>query len=461
MAINYTQLFTRLGALISQTKGSLSLASLAATTLPADLLAIVQAFGTGATTFGTGQAPIEGIDGPNGSIAGMQGNVVNWRQTLDNYVQKTLTDPDTVVSQLAALTGTDVGSVLAAIVQDMNDNTQSVKPCTCSVGGVTALAGNTGTGTALVDLTLDGFNAPLGNRGQPHLKYNGLLSQLCVPSETMEVICTSDSFGGGAVEGNEPFNLFGGAASTQLWDYHAEGSGGPASLNVAHGATIAQNLNFENWSVANIPDGFTLGAGTLAGTHTFQEQTAANVFRGASSLKLVGDGVLGTIELDQALPVTQLQSRRRYCFTARIKTSGPPVAGTINILLTGTGYTAAGSEQITITGTSWPAAFTLYNFYVNLPVTLPSNLTLALKVTGTPSAGATVWIDSASFSPVNYFGGLNVVLLSGSTAWVKNDRLNWTVANDQGGVFQNYFRRGYGVQFPSNVLPSISDGLAA
>ena len=42
-------------------------------------------------------------------------------------------------------------------------------------------------------------------------------------------------------------------------------------------------------------------------------------------------------------------------------------AGTIQVLFTGTGYTAASSEKVEVLAASFPAAWTLYNFFIVTP----------------------------------------------------------------------------------------------
>lgn len=452
MAINYTTVATHLGKIVGKTN---SYATIATTTLPADVAAIVVAFGTGSTTFGSAQAPIQGI---TDKYAKFQNQITEWATALMQFATKTLTDTDTITSQLVGLPQTDLVSILKAIMQDMVDNSQSVKFNSVTLGTVTALSGNTGNGTALVDKVLDGYNPPLAG-GIASLTYNGLNSQLGVPSETMELICTTDSFTGGVQEGSEQWQWIGGQKYVPF-DYHSEGSGAGPNITTANADTTIQNLGFDSFS-SNTPTNWTIAAGA-AGTDIFQETTTT--FRGGSALKFTGTGSAQP-SITQSMTVQQLKSRRRYLFTIQARKGGA-AAGTekLTILFTGTGYTASSSEKINISVSSLTTSFATQSFYINLPVTIPSDFKISISITNANlTSGTFVYLDSGSFKPVDYHGGVSAQVIAGSTPWVVGDRLTFTVANTTSGKFQNYMRRAFGIQLPSKSDGSetIDDALAA
>lgn len=454
MAINYSSVFQNLGKIIGRNN---SYGSLASTTLPADLQAIIAQFGTGSTTYGDAQGPIQGL---TATYQSMQSDIAKWRRSLQPYTDKTLTDVDTVVSQLAGLSSTDVRTVVPAILQNMSDVGQTVKGNTVSLGSPTAGTGNIGNGTVLVDATLDGYNAPLTGAAASVL-YNALLSQLAVPSETMLITCTTDSFSGGT-EGAEQWSWTGGQ-KWPLFDWHQEGSGPGPGLQTANAATLLQNLSFESFSVANTPDSWTIVVGA-AGTDIYQETTAANVFRGSSAIRFTGTGAIQP-SIKQAFTVSQLFGRRRYlCTIQAFKGGAAPGAGNLTIKLTGTGYSAAGSEQININLTTLGANYGRYSFYVNLPAAVPSDLALSIAITGANLAnGANIYLDSMTFSPVVYHGGINAQVIAGSTPWTKGDRLSWAVSSNAIAIFQEYFRKCYATQLPSKTdgTQTINDAWAA
>jgi hypothetical protein len=224
------------------------------------------------------------------------------------------------------------------------------------------------------------------------------------------------------------------------------------------GYSIIQNGDFENWS-SNTPSSWTITGGT-AGADIFQETGASNVYRGSSSLKFVNAAAAATLGVSQAISTSQLTARRMYNVSIRIKASGVPAAGTITIQHTGTGYTAASTEKITIAHGSFPTSWTLYNFWISMPAIIPSDWALAITISGTLSAATNVFMDSLAYTPAQYHGGLAAVAVEGSTRFVNGDQFSFTVANDDGGVFQKFFREWFGFQLPSSGSPNISESLA-
>jgi hypothetical protein len=339
----------------------------------------------------------------------------------------------------------------------MLDNSQTIKGNTVTLGTPAIVAGSLGNGTCLVDKVLDGFSVPLSG-GFSHIRYNGLNSELAVPSETMQLVCTADSFTGGTQEGAESWSLTGGPAFP-LFNYHAEGSGQGGSIKTAHGDTTIQNFGFDAFTT-NTPQAWTITGG-LAGTDVFKETT--NVHRGAAALKFLGTGSAKPA-ISQAVAASKLKPRRRYLCTIMAYVTGTPGAGNLTIKFTGTGYTASSSEKIDIALTSLTGSYALYKFYLNVPATIPPDLALTIAVTGTNLGNAAaVYLDSGSFSPVQYFGGINATVVSGTAPWVVGDRINFTVANNSAGKFQEFFRRWSSAQLPSKTdgSESINDALAS
>lgn len=460
MALDYitnpTGVFFRAGKFVKKINSYLSLAQ---TTYPADFNEIA---------LGYNQAFMEAqIDGLPGYYTGLQNAVTTVRQSLARYIDKTITDRVTVLEKLG-VQSPDPNLVLAAMLQDMLDNAQTIKKCTVTVGSVTPSASNVGNGTVLVTKILDGSQAPLIG-ALPNIRYNGLNSELAVTSETMTLVCTADSQTGGAQEGGERFSWNGNIAPQTL-DWLDEGSGQGPSVTVMNGQSLLNDGSFENWQGAgnNTPSSWTITGGT-AGTNIFRGSGAGNVHRGTYSLQLTGDGATATIGVAQLVNVSGLKPRQRYVLSGRIRSSGVPASGQINILFSGTGYTAAGSEQISIAAASFPtSAFTsansLFNFSINLPFPLPSDGTwqLNIQITGTLSNGVSVYFDSFALKTVDYHGGVGLVACAGSNRFAKGDKFTFSLTNDAAGVWQSFMRRYYRFQLPSTTagMETISDALA-
>tara|TARA_R110000824_G_scaffold391156_1_gene588770 strand:+ start:14311 stop:16500 length:2190 start_codon:yes stop_codon:yes gene_type:complete len=195
------------------------------------------------------------------------------------------------------------------------------------------------------------------------------------------------------------------------------------------------------------------------------------VYRGSKSLVFIGDGAQATIGISQALTEAELDPYRRYCILAQVGKSGVAAvgAGTLTIQLEGTGYTATAAEKIELNAGALAAlggtnldydSYTLQSCYINLPTDIPSDLKLVIKVTGTLTSSARVLVDNLAFGPVTYFGGAHVVLSSGRDKWLKDDKVTWTVANNNAGVIQTFFRKAYALQLPSSGAPTIAEALA-
>lgn len=408
-------------------------------------------------SFGAGDHEDES-EGAIGDYGGAKDTLVSLRGSLASIATLRLQDRDTVTSELD-LSDTSARSIVAALISRMNDDAKTVQRCVASVGSVTADSGNTGNGTILATLVLDGVNAPFDG-AQSHLEYNGVTSEFPV-NETITLVCESDSYSDGLTSGQESFSVRGEQQNSDQWSIESEGSGNGttfSTLNANVGQTI-QNADFENFTVANTPDSWTL-TGT-AGTHIFQETGGSNVYRGSSSLKFLGTGAQATISVTQAMTVSQLTPRQRYCFTIRYKASAVDTSGqTLTIQFTGTGYTASSSEKITVAGNAFDTSWTLKTFYINLPANIPSDFTLSIAVTGTLNNTKALYFDSIGFAPVVYHGGIGFAAVAGSTPFVKGDKFTFAVTNDRAGLIQDFFRRAYGAQLPSSATPNISDNLA-
>lgn len=353
MALDYdganSGIFTRIGKLTKYVNSHLADAT---TTLPAELKAIADLYEAADLT---GQ-----VSGIYGAFDGLKADVAGLRQTLAGFADATLLDRDTVLSQLG-VTLPSLPDVLAALHQRMLDDAETVRRSAVTLGSPAVPTGsNTGTGVVLVTKVLDGYSPPLLG-AQSHVRYNGLSSELAVPAETMYLACVGDSMTGGTAEGAEQFNWSGGIQDGPL-DYHTEGSGQGPTLTVANGLTLVVDGDFENWggSGNNTPSNWTIGNGT-AGTHIFREAT--NVYRGTYGLKFLGTGAQATMGVEQSIGSSVLKARRRYLVCLRLKASGVPAAGQVEVHWSGTGYSktapAAEVQSFQVSGTPTGGTYTL------------------------------------------------------------------------------------------------------
>lgn len=421
----------------------------ASTNLPAELKSIADPFELSDLT-----AQITSL---YSAYAAMQQAEVGNRQQLAAYADNVLTDLATVVSQLG-LSSAGIDSVLPALVVNMIAQSQTLNASVITIGSVTAAGTNVGNGAVYLTKTLDGSTPPLA--GAPAItQYAGLDSELAA-AETMSFTCIADSGRSGTAEGSEQFAWSGGYPS-QPFDYQAEGSGPGPTLTVAQGQSLLSDGGFENWGGTgnNTLTNWTLLASTLAGTHVFRESSI--VHRGTYALKITGDGAVATLGVSQAPPAGLMRARKMYAVVLWMKCGSAPAAGTFECLFTGTGYSASSTEKISIAHGSMPTSYTGYKFFVCTPSVLPSDWTLNVRVSSTLSAAASVYVDSLSLVEVPYHGGVGAVISAGSSRFVIGDKFTVPLTAVT-GVFQEFFRRRYGVQLPSDNAAgeTISDTLA-
>ncbi len=450
-----TVLGTRAGAIVGRIN---SYAVLHGITLPADLASIARAYGVTATAWGLSNTPIVGLAGDYG---GFQDALTAFKSTLAGLVDSTVTDADTVASQLPGLTQTDLASVLAAIIKDMDDRgitvvgsdveVSAVQPGSGSFAGLglpfglftggTAGPANNGNGTAVVDTVLDGWNPPLAGAAA-HRNYSGKLSQLAVPSEVMTLTCVADSFRDGVPEGGEQWSWAGGPKYAEF-DYHNEGSGDGPGVTTANGDPTVSNRDFTSWS-GNTPSGWTIVSGT-AGTHIFKQTGTAYVYRGSASLKFVGDGSTNP-QIAQGISASLIQPRRRYHLGFRAFRDGTaPTAGSLQLLLSGTGMAP---QALWYDAARLTRDWTLISCWWTAPDVVPDDLTLYLGVANALTSGTNVYVSSLHFKPVDYHGGVSVAVIAGSKPWTRGDQIQFGVSNRE-GKWQQFARRHWQVQLPS------------
>jgi len=401
------------------------------------------------------------LNGVSPTFEGYKDTVVGWAGSMASKVTERLTHLDTVLEQLALFGGSGIDKVLEALIRDMIVNVQTVKRSTATVGAVTVDTGNNGypdTAQVLTTKALDGVTRP-GSAMPAHAKYVGVDSELVVPTETMTLVVAGDSESDGLTEGNERLDWTGGIAGRGVFDWRSEASGSGPRITAANGAGLVSGGEFEMFA-ANVPSGWTIDNG-VAGTTIFEESTAAQVHRGSKALKFTGTGAAATLKISQAMGT--LTPRKGYCLAFWLKGGAAILSGTLDVKFEGTGYTAAASEKVSLTQPQLASqtAYGLKSFFINLPVDIPSDFKLTITVGGTLTSGASARIDGLVFAPVNWHGGVGLVVVGGKNKLLRGDKFSFSVSNDALGVFQEFFRRYYKVQLPSSITPSISDALAA
>jgi len=403
------------------------------------------------------------LNGVNPTFEVYRDTLVGWASELSGKVDERLGHKSTILDELiGAGSFTDVQTLLGLIHRDMVDNAQDVLLSTVTIGAVSADGGNTGDGTVETDKVLDAVSVAFAG-GSPVVDLRDVDSELAVTSETMSLTCVVDEDTDGVPAGEEVFLWEGEQAPNSPLDWRNEGSGVSLEIPTLNSHSIIANRNFDSFT-ANVPESWDLDNGT-AGTHLVQESTAADVFRGESAVRFDGDGAQAEIGISQTIPLRALTPGKRYKLTCQVQGQAGIAAGTLTIQFESpsSAYTAGASEKITMNAAALAAqvAYGIESFFFTVPVTIPDDLELVIKVTGTLTTAKSVWVDSLAFGPVEWGGGVSVVISAGATQFVRGDRFTFTVVNDDAGVFQTFFRKRYKTQLPSAASPSIAENLAS
>jgi len=212
-------------------------------------------------------------------------------------------------------------------------------------------------------------------------------------------------------------------------------------------------LFFETWTDGTTPGTWTESSGTVT--------RSASPYKGTYACSFVGDGST-VMTITQAV-AGSFDRKRRYCVACYIKGQTGIAAGALEIMFTGTGYTAGGTEKISMDASALAAAtgWTLKHFYINMPNDIPSDLKLSIDVKSGLTNAKTVIIDQVMVGPVVYNGGVNAVVVMGAGVFRKDDAFSFSLSNNNSGVFQTFFRKGLGLQLPSAASPTIADSLAS
>lgn len=340
---------------------------------------------------------------------------------------------------------TDVPTILQRIIDDMIAQSDTVRKSVVTLGTPTAAFVGSSTGKMAVSKVLDGSSIPIAG-GFAHPSYAGIDSELC-QSDTVVLECIADSQTDGQTEGGEIFTIQGLPAPRSPLDYLRTGVGTGPNISVmnkgAFGSFQLPDPDFETF-VSNVPDGWVVVSGT-AGTNILEETTGANVYHGSRSLRFT-NGAAATIEIKY--PMSTLKPNKRYCFGIWLK-SDATAAGATLIQMEGTGYSAGTTEKISVAAASYTGSWEFHSFFFNSPEIIPSDFALHIKVTGTLTATKSVWYDWFGFSEAVWFNGFCMGLWAGNVRYIRGDRYTVSVSNNDAGLFNQFARRFWKMQFPS------------
>lgn len=395
---------------------------------------------------------------------GYRDTVTAWCDDMTAQMERRLLDRDTILEQLAVGSSTSIQEVFLELIRDMIANSKTIEETLVLIGGAatTAFTPATDVGTILSDGTviangiLDGVTSP-GSGMQACRDYLGVDTELAI-AETMFITCVADADTNGLTEGEEEFEIIGQPPGQNVWDWRGEGSGDGPRIRTLQASGMIQNGEFESWSSSTVPETWTVTAGA---TSISRNVSAGAAKRGTYVFHILGAaGGTTDVTLDQAVTLTP---GKRYACAFWIKADPTmTTSGSLKVSLYGTGYTEASAERVLLDnaalvaiGTTW----TLKYFFVNVPFEIPSAMYLRINWDN-PQEAKYVDIDGLGFGPAEWHNGICFAVTPGALPFRIGDRFSLAITKSASGVFQEVFRRRWGVQLPSAAVPSEPDTYA-
>lgn len=368
-------------------------------------------------------------------------SAADWLSNVQSAAQQTL------IRMVAADAPSRAGSLqsaLAEVIAQMNAASATVKRSTVSATPAAISVGGDGTVIASA------------------VEPSGVPAELIIP-EVARLECSSASSA----------TFTGGARQTTTFNYDwPGGSGASAAIPVAGllAGTLLTNGGLDTYTVADIPDGWSI----LAGTPGTDIESDSSTVYGASANSLRFNEGAALSGIAQQVALTQ---RTAYLCSAWVRTSGSGAsAGVLSLDLDdGAGTiiaddTATNNAAATTLSGLTAATWTLVTAVFRTPRILPVTTRLRVRLT-TAIADADLNIDRVILSPMTraYSGGPLVGIHAGAVPFSAGDSWTVTTANNRGGAsdnatFQALFDRLFGMSefglvLPSNASPTIADTL--
>lgn len=364
-------------------------------------------------------------------------------------------------------------SSVSYLIQQMEEQGQTVlkQIVTATADLFTANANNTGNGAVVATVT-----RPVDGRDQENLY-----------AEQLTVLCTSDSYIGGATEGNEGFTVTGEGDEPDQFAFDWPLGSNCNTVTTAIDGTVDQgsgnflvNSGYDTWT-GNTPDNWTIETGT-AGTQIFKETTLT--FGSGNALRLLGDGATLTAwyqPFDDTTGTTStLDELTQYAYCVWVRRDGVAAAsGQLAIELVDSSgnviLDAAGNaNRFTIDLTGLTVFYAPYGGVFNTPHIMPDAYWIRCRLTAgnALTSGRSVYFDRGGLGVTTqlYTGGPALAVFSGSTAFVQGDYVYVTTTNGRGSggtldTFQTLWFLLYTeaqdneILLPSSNAPTISDTL--
>ena len=381
-------------------------------------------------------------------------------------------DADLESSYGAGLETKTVAEAIKQLASQMDGASSTLDRTTIGLGSVSAVSGNTGSGTLLVYDLCSIVDNPDNDE------------VMTAQTELITATCTSDQNDSGASESQEVFEVTGGKSVPRMAEDWPKGSGDRISISCASprvdgGTTATQNVltnsDFEAFTVANTADNWTIATGS-AGTNTFSE--ASTVHTQDKSLKITcsgatvtlrqvfnsSTGTLGVIKPDTPYSLSVAVRLAANASAGNLKLSVKNSGGTIlNNLVSGRTMSVDIAESA-ISHSAWTTVTaTMFS-----PLSVPKGS--YFEISCSTAFDQNLFIDDLVLAEMPRIGPGNVAVqvVPGATPFAYNDAFTCQVTNNNEGALVREMDRFFdlknlGVQLPTHASggETISDGLIA
>lgn len=444
MAINYTNLFTRLGGDMGLTR------------------AAVAANNTIAMT------DIDTVQGNYDAVPSWAGELATLRTRITNILSAPVfasmnrlgstTLIETLESELAKLSPRTDLAALEALIADMVTESETIEETTVSAN-ITAGGSNAGTGDAKTSVVLTSTT----NRVNAY-------------AETIVLTCVVDRASGLQYSGNEVWN-FAGEELVQGFDVNwPKGSGVSGSFRTCSAQTSSGQIGpnqsavigggFEQFT-GGVPYGFEAVTGSAL------MSSSSDALRGDFSAQVEGDGStqyqyrqkFGQASEGAGTNPTMLQPNERYLVGVWLKRGGAATAGVIRLSLKNGAGTVLGS--VSVNATSLTTSFVYYSFQYLTGNSIDPNAAIVIESTTAIPNGEIIRHDELTCVRMveAYPSGPLFAVVAGGTDYAVNDVFELAVSNNRNGIFQKEFARmfpdimSHRLVLPYAGSPTISDAL--
>ena len=449
MAINYTTLFTVLGKYVKS----------------------INTFEGYFSELSTDQTDIEGVLEANNLSRLNSGlptmfdkfkdDIEFWINSVQSETTRVLTDREFIQDNLSTK-NTSRNEILTELANDMDANSETIKN-SLQLEPTDVAFGSTSK-TITRNYYLDNSSSPLPKAILPDYygsavpPANGPPSELNTKDVTLYVECISAE-----TEGEETFVIYPETTGSLPYKKFTETPTYRSTLRIADfNAINIVNSDLGAFTVTDVPDGWTMSGGSSTTDYGKYNTT----YRGDSALAIKTNSV----SMSQN---TFVEESTSYSFSCRLAhpdlvdttDTNPSSHGSVSVTLSVSGHnkdnstwSESGIENSTISS-KWALAEHTFVTNKNHDPTRP--VTISLTFSNLSTDNWTI-VDEITIVPRQFYDGISYTIHKGQSNEVFEigDKTSFSYTAVNNGVFQEFFRKTYGLQLPSENSPTIADSLA-